>query len=83
MFRFVAHEDPAWDRRTFDLDRDTSLIDKKAGFIDAVNPDLSAFRARGGKLLIYHGWNDGGSPPRGVCIDRRHVDHVERGARHD
>src|SRR5207248_7728914 len=40
---------------------DTALIDKKAGFIDAVNPDLSAFRARGGKLLIYHGWNDGGS----------------------
>ena len=49
MFRFVAHEDPAWDWRTFDLDRDTSLIDKKAGFIDAVNPDLSAFRARGAK----------------------------------
>jgi len=61
MFRFVAHEDPAWDWRTFDLDRDTSLIDKKASFIDAVNPDLSAFRARGGKLLIFHGWNDGGS----------------------
>jgi feruloyl esterase len=61
MFRFVAHEDPAWDWHTFNLDRETSLIDKKAGFIDAVNPDLSAFRARGGKLLIYHGWNDGGS----------------------
>ena len=61
MFRFVAHENPAWDWRTFDLDRDTSLIEKKAGFIDAVNPDLSAFRAHGGKLLIYHGWNDGGS----------------------
>jgi len=61
MFRFVAHEDPAWDWRTFDLDRDTSLVEKKAGFIDAVNPDLSAFRARRGKLLIYHGWNDGGS----------------------
>jgi len=26
MFRFVAHEDPAWDWRTFDLDRDTSLM---------------------------------------------------------
>jgi feruloyl esterase len=61
MFRYVAHEDPAWDWRTFDMERDTSLIDKKAGFIDAVNPDLSTFRARGGKLLIYHGWNDGGS----------------------
>jgi len=61
MFRFVAHQDPAWDWRTFDMDRDTSLLDNKAGFIDAVNPDLSAFRAHGGKLLLYHGWNDGGS----------------------
>lgn len=61
MFRFVAHQDPAWDWRSFDLDRDTSLIDEKAGFIDAVNPDLSAYRAHGGKLLIYHGWTDGGS----------------------
>ena len=23
-----------------------------------VKPDLSAFRARGGKLIIYHGWAD-------------------------
>jgi feruloyl esterase len=61
LFRFIAHEDAAWDWRTFDPDRDVSLIEKKAGFIDAVNPDLSAFRARGGKLLVYHGWSDGGS----------------------
>ena len=77
MFRFVAHEDPALDWRTFDLDRDTSLIDKKAGFIDAVNPDLSAFRARGGKLLIYHGWNDrrsgGAISPQNTEIGRAHV----------
>ena len=44
--------------------RDTALVDKKAGFIDAIDPDLSAFKARGGKLLIYHGWNDGGSRRR-------------------
>ena len=49
MFRFVAHENPAWDWRTFDVDRDIALIDKKAGFIDATSPDLSAFRARGRK----------------------------------
>ena len=29
--------------------------------MEATNPDLSAYKARGGKLLIYHGWNDGGS----------------------
>ena len=61
MFRYVAHQNPAWDWRTFDLEADTALIDKRASFIDAIDPDLSAFKARGGKLLIYHGWNDGGS----------------------
>ena len=25
---------------------------------NAVDPDLSAFKARGGKLIMYHGWND-------------------------
>jgi feruloyl esterase len=61
MFRYVAHQSPAWDWRTFDLEADTALIDMRGSFIDAINPDLSAFKARGGKLLIYHGWIDGGS----------------------
>ena len=26
--------------------------------VSATNPDLSAFRARGGKLLLAHGWSD-------------------------
>lgn len=29
--------------------------------IHAVNPDLAKFKARGGKLHLYHGWSDGGS----------------------
>jgi len=34
-------------------------VDEKVGsVINAVNPDLSAFKAHGGKLLMYHGWND-------------------------
>jgi feruloyl esterase len=61
MFRFVAHQDPAWDWRTFDVERDTILAQVQAGFIEATDPDLSAFKKRGGKLLIYHGWSDGGS----------------------
>ena len=61
MFCYVAHQDPNWDWRTFELERDTALAEERAGFMEATNPDLSAFKARGGKLLIYHGWNDGGS----------------------
>jgi feruloyl esterase len=61
MFRFIAHQDASWDWRRFDLERDTALAQRQAGFIEATDPDLTAFKARGGKLLIYHGWNDGGS----------------------
>ena len=28
------------------------------------NPDLDAFRKRGGKLLMFHGWGDTSLPPR-------------------
>jgi feruloyl esterase len=61
VFRYMAHQDPNWDWRTFDLDRDTALALERAGFMEATDPNLSAFKARGGKLLIYHGWADGGS----------------------
>lgn len=30
---------------------------------NATNPDLSAFRAHGGKLILYHGWADSQIPP--------------------
>jgi feruloyl esterase len=30
---------------------------------DATNPDLRPFAARGGKLLVYHGWADQAIPP--------------------
>ena len=31
--------------------------------MNAVNPDLTAFRQHGGQLLIYHGWSDQNVPP--------------------
>jgi len=30
------------------------------------NPDLSAFRKRGGKLILWHGWSDPGIMPEGT-----------------
>jgi Tannase and feruloyl esterase len=55
----VAYGDANWDARTFDLDRDLKVVDEKVGApVNAINPDLRAFKARGGKLLLYHGWND-------------------------
>jgi feruloyl esterase len=65
----VAHGDPNWDPKTFDMARDLPLVDEKVGTpVNAINPDLRAFKARGGKLLLYHGWNDTAISP-GNTID--------------
>ena len=35
-----------------------------AAIYNSTDPDLSAFKARGGKLLMYHGWADPIVPPQ-------------------
>ena len=59
----IAYNDPNVDWKTFDLDRDMKFLDEKIGYVDAVNPDLSKFKASGGKLLLTHGWSDTGITP--------------------
>jgi feruloyl esterase len=65
FFQYIAFEDPHWDFRSFDLERDTRDIEKRLGpIIDNTNPDLSAFKQSGGKLLVYQSWNETWIPPR-------------------
>ena len=49
---------PDYDYRTFDYDKDISKLDDWGKLVNAENPDLSAFRKRGGKLLMTYGWAD-------------------------
>jgi feruloyl esterase len=65
----VTYNDPKWDPRSFDLDRDLPAVDEKVGsIVNAVSPNLRAFKSRGGKLLLYHGWNDTAISP-GNAVD--------------
>jgi feruloyl esterase len=66
--RILGFQDASYDWRKFDLDRDMPLIDKAAGFVDAVDPDLRAFEAQGGKLLLYAGWRDAGITPENTVL---------------
>jgi hypothetical protein len=57
-------ENPAWKFTDLNFDKDISKTEERVGSVlNATNPDLSAFRAHGGKLLHYHGWNDGSPSP--------------------
>lgn len=61
--RYLGHQDADWDVMTFELETDLALALDNGGFIEANDPDLSEFRDRGGKLLLYHGWADPGPAP--------------------
>jgi feruloyl esterase len=63
MPRYIGHQDANWNVTSFDLDNDLALALKNASFIEANDPDLARFKARGGKLLLYHGWADPGPAP--------------------
>ena len=63
-FKNMVFDDPAWDFKTFTVDRDLKIADDKtAQRLNATNPDLSAFKKRGGKLIMYHGWSDAAIAP--------------------
>lgn len=49
---------PHYDYRTFNFDRDTYVLDEWGKKVNATNPDLGRFRARGGKMIMTYGWAD-------------------------
>ena len=51
---------PGWDWRKFDFDRDMPKVDAELGpaLNGVTRGDVSRFRARGGKLVMYQGWAD-------------------------
>lgn len=63
-FRYLVTGDPKWNALTADQDAMLKLSrEKTAADLDSTNPDLSKFAAHGGKLILYHGWNDAAISP--------------------
>jgi feruloyl esterase len=58
-FQFVLFKKTNWKWQTLNYDSDVVRADKRDGeILNAIDPDLKAFKAHGGKLLMYHGWSD-------------------------
>jgi feruloyl esterase len=63
-YKWLVFADPDWDWKSFDFgdpadyQAHQKAEAKFAPILNATDPNLSAFRERGSKLLQYHGWND-------------------------
>ena len=79
FWKHWVFNDAAWDWRTFDYDRDVTYADTKLAAVNASNPDLGAFKARGGKILMYSGWADPVGPPVDAVNYYQRVEEVMGG----
>lgn len=63
-FANMVYEKKDWDFKTANLDDAVAASDKKfANVMNAMAADMKPFEARGGKLIVYHGWSDAGISP--------------------
>lgn len=53
-----ARPDPNYDWTTFNIDADPDRMQAIREILDATDPDLTRFKARGGKIVMYFGWAD-------------------------
>jgi feruloyl esterase len=58
VFAQWGYGDASWDFTQFDAGRDIPLVEAIVPGSSFTNPNLDAFRRRGGKLISYHGWTD-------------------------
>ena len=64
FMRNFVFNDPNWDPKNFNLDRDFATTEVRLGAtLESANPDLRPFFKQHGKLIIYHGLSDSAVSP--------------------
>lgn len=59
---FFDYQGPGYSLLDFDYDRDPPRLATMERLYNVQNPDLRKFKAAGGKLIAFHGWNDNNIP---------------------
>ena len=77
VMRYFVYNDPNWSYVGYDFSDFGKMAGRVASTLNADNPDLSKFRARGGKLIIDNGWMDGSMSPYNT------IGYYERVLAHD
>ena len=81
VMRYLVFNDPDWDYTKYEFDTFHPDTAAAAQTLNATDPDIDAFRARGGKLLMYTGWGDMALNPYGTIEYYENVlDHNPRAA---
>jgi feruloyl esterase len=77
IYKYFIFQDPEWDYSTYDFEnweKDTHLA---GTVLNATDPDIKDFAARGGKLILWHGWSDAALPAEAT------IDYYEDVLAHD
>ena len=77
VMKYLVFHDPEWSYADYSFETFRSDVAAVAPTLNADDPDLTAFRERGGKLLIYTGWGDMALSPLGT------IDYYEQVLEHD
>ncbi|MDC0715102.1 tannase/feruloyl esterase family alpha/beta hydrolase [Stigmatella sp. ncwal1] len=66
LVRFMLNKDPALNTLTYDPNANPGAVLSLSALLDAADPELTPFRARAGKLILWHGENDSAISYRGT-----------------
>ena len=64
--KYLVFQDPDWDYSSYDFSTFWSDVAAVGPTLDATDPNIDAFRERGGKLLMFNGWRDMALTPLGT-----------------
>jgi hypothetical protein len=73
IFKYLIFNQPNWDYSKYDFSNFEQQTRLAASYLNATDADLAGFKARKGKLIIWHGWADPALPAEATVDYYREV----------